>query len=393
MPQFDSIDRLRPDDGDDLGYAGLDTPGTGFYHSSHENAFTTVLKPDTMSLQLVKLASERLVRAGNPLQRRRAAWAAALSGLVLAAVAAPAMGQGFPAKPVRLIVPLAAGGQADLAGRIFAAKLTELWGHQVIVDNRAGANTVIGAELAAKAPPDGYTLFQPTGGTLVNNPLLYSKLPYDAKKDFALISLITTFPSIIVAHPALPANSVRELVALAKARPGQLAYGTVGVGSAGHLAGALFETMAGVKLNHIPYKNTANVIADIMAGQIPLMFTTFGTMGAHVTSRKVKVIAVATAKRHPGWPDIPTVAEAGYPGFEMSGWLGIVAPAGTPRPIIDRVHTDIVRVAAMPDVIERMKAAGLEVVTSNTPEDFAAYIARDFVRVAKAMKAAGITRE
>ena len=155
----------------------------------------------------------------------------ALAGLV---VATPVMGQGFPVKPVRLIVPLAAGGQADVAGRIYAGKLAELWGQQVIIDNRAGANTVIGAELAAKAPPDGYTLFQPTGGTLVNNPLLYSKLPYDAKKDFALISMITTFPSVIVVHPALPASSLRDLVVLAKARPGQLAYGTVGIGSAGH---------------------------------------------------------------------------------------------------------------------------------------------------------------
>lgn len=319
----------------------------------------------------------------------RSGFATALSALVLAAAGLPAMGQSFPVKPVRLIVPLAAGGQADLAGRTFAAKLAELWGQQVIVDNRPGANTMIGAELAAKAPPDGYTLFQPTGGTLVNNPLLYSKLPYDAKKCFALISMITTFPSIIVVHPALPVNSMRDLVALANSRPGQLAYGTSGIGSAGHLAGALFETMAGVKLNHIQYKNIANAIADTTTGQVPLMFTTFGSVGTHVLNKKLKVIGIAAAKRHPGWPDIPTVAEAGYPGFEMNGWLGIVAPAATPRQVIDRVQSDIVRVAAMSDVVERLRATGLD-VTTNTPEEFAAYIVRDSARVERAVKASGI---
>lgn len=319
----------------------------------------------------------------------RSSFSAALFGLALAAVAMPAMGQSYPVKPVRLIVPLAAGGQADLAGRTFAGKLAELWGQQVIIDNRPGANTLVGAELAAKAPPDGYTLFQPTGGTLVNNPLLYSKLPYDAKRSFALISLIATFPSIVVVHPSLPAGSVRDLVVLAKARPGQLAYGTSGIGSAGHLAGALFETMAGVKLNHVQYKNIANAITDTIAGQIPLMFTTFGSVSAQIQQKRLKVIGVAMAKRHPGWPDIPTVAEAGYPGFEMNGWLGIVAPAATPRPVIDRVNADIARVAAMPDVAERLRIVGLD-VASNTPEEFTAYIARDVARVEKAVKASGI---
>jgi len=299
------------------------------------------------------------------------------------------MGQSYPVRPVRLIIPLAPGGQADLAGRTFAGKLAEIWSQQVIIDNRPGANTVIGAELAAKAPPDGYTLFQPTGGTLVNNPLLYSKLPYDAKKSFALISVIATFPSIVVVHPALPVDSVQALVALAKARPSQLAYGTSGIGSAGHLAGALFETMAGVRLNHVQYKNIAHAITDTIAGQIPLMFTTFGSVSTHLSSKRLKVIGVATAKRHPGWPQIPTVAEAGYPGFEMSGWLGIVAPAATPRPVVDRVSADIARIAAMPDVVERLRVVGLD-VASNTPEEFAVHIERDFARVEKAVKASGI---
>lgn len=322
--------------------------------------------------------------------RLRLATASALSWLILASAATPVMGQSLPVKPVRLIVPFAPGGPNDIAGRIFSAKLAEIWGQQVIVDNRGGANTIIGAQLAAKAPPDGYTLFQASAGTLVNNPLLYATLPYDARKSFIPISMITGFTYVVVSHPALPVNSTRELVALAKARPGQLAYGTSGTGSAGHIAGVLFETMAGVRLSHVPYKGTAIGVADLIVGHIPLMFTTFGTAGAHIQSRKVKAIVIAAPKRSPDWPDIPAAAEAGYPGFEMSAWSGIVAPAATPRPVIDRMHADIIRVAALPDLIERMRASGLELTTSATPEDFTAYIARDFARVGKAVKASGI---
>lgn len=322
--------------------------------------------------------------------RLELACASVLVALVLAALAAPAIGQSFPVKPVRLIIPFAPGGPNDMAGRIFAAKLAEIWGRQVIIDNRGGANTIVGAQLAANAPPDGYTLFQASAGTLVNNPLLYGTLPYDARKSFVPISMITGFTYVVVSHPALPVNSMRELVALAKARPSQLAYGTSGIGSAGHIAGVLFETMAGVKLSHVPYKGTAIGVTDLIAGHIPLMFTTFGTAGAHIQSRKVKAIVIAAPKRSPDWPDIPAAAEAGYPGFEMSAWSGLVAPAATPRPVIERVHADIVRVAALPDLVERMRTSGLELTTSATPEDFAAYIARDFARVGKAVMASGI---
>jgi tripartite-type tricarboxylate transporter receptor subunit TctC len=309
---------------------------------------------------------------------------------VLVAIAQPAMGQSFPVRPVRLIIPFAPGGPNDVAGRIFGAKLAEIWGQQVIIDNRAGANTILAAQLAAKAPPDGYTLFQASAGTLVNNPLLYGTLPYDARKSFIPISIITGFTYVVVSHPALPVNSMRDLVALAKARPGQLAYGTSGIGSAGHIAGVLFETMAGVKLSHVPYKGTAIGVTDLIAGHIPLMFTTFGTAGAHIQSRKVKAIVIAAPRRSPDWPDIPAAAEAGYRGFEMSAWSGVVAPAATPRAVIDRVHADIIRVAALPDLVERMRASRLELTTSATPEDFTAYIAREFVRVDKAVKASGI---
>lgn len=322
--------------------------------------------------------------------RLKIACASVVVVLVPFVFALPAIGQSFPVKPVRLIVPFAPGGPNDMAGRIFGAKLADIWGQQVLIDNRGGANTILGAQLAAKAPPDGYTLFQASAGTLVNNPLLYATLPYDARKGFIPISMITGFTYVVVSHPAVPVNGMRGLVALAKARPGQLAYGTSGVGSAGHIAGVLFETMAGVKLTHVPYKGTAIGVTDLIAGHIPLMFTTFATAGAHIQSTKVKAIVVAAPKRSPDWPDIPAAAEAGYPGFEMSAWSGIVAPAATPRAVIDRVHADIVRAAALPDLIERMKTSGLELTTSATPEDFTAYIARDFTRVSKAVKASGI---
>jgi len=279
-------------------------------------------------------AEKRLVampNTGNQLASRP--WlglATVLSGLLLAAVAVPVMGQSFPVKPVRLIIPFTPGGPNDLAGRIFAAKLTERWGQQVIVDNRGGANTIIGAELAAKAPPDGHTLFQASAGTLVNNPLLYSKLPYDAKKSFAPISMIVTYTYLIAVNPALPVNTVRELVALAKSRPGQLAYGTSGIGSAGHIAGALFETMTGVKLNHIAYKGVATAIVDITTGQIPLMFINQDVALQHVQAGKLRAHAVTSLARNPLYPDVSIIHGSGYPGFSA---LSIAAGGNRLRPL------------------------------------------------------------
>jgi len=313
----------------------------------------------------------------------------ALCVAVICAATPPATGQVYPVKPVRILVPFTAGGPTDFVARTFAAKFNEAWGQQVLVDNRPGANTIVDAELTAKAPPDGYTLFQTTAATKVNNTLLYRKLPYDARKSFALISMTVIFSYALIAHPSLPANSVKEFVGLARSRPGELSYGSSGIGSSGHLAGVLFETMAGVKLVHVPYKGVAIGIADTIGGQIPLMFTSMATAQPHLPQRKIKVLGIAAPKRHPNWPATPTIAEAGYPGFEMNTWYGFVAPAGTPRPVIERVHADTVRIAAMPDVVEKLKAFGFDMIT-NTPEEFAAYIARDIDRVAKAVKASGI---
>ena len=317
--------------------------------------------------------------------------AAAFAGIALALglSAWPALAQSYPVRPVRLIIPFPPGGATDAVGRTFAAKFTEAWGQQVIVDNRPGANTIVAAELTARAAPDGYTLFLTTAATQVNNVLLYRKLPYDARKSFQLISMTTVLPYAFAAHPSLPANSIKELVAMAKARPGQLSYGTSGIGSSGHLAGVLFDTMTGTTMVHVPYKGAALAITDLIGGQIPLYLPTMTSIAPHMRSGKVKVIGIATARRHPSWPDIGTVAEAGYPGYEMNTWYGLVAPAGTPRAIVDRVHAETVRVAKLPDVIERMRTLGADLHTT-TPEEFAAYIERDFQRVGKAVKAAGL---
>jgi tripartite-type tricarboxylate transporter receptor subunit TctC len=324
-------------------------------------------------------------------ERARRFRAATYAGVALAIVisAWPALGQKYPVKPVRLIIPFPPGGATDAVGRTFAQKFAEAWGQQVIVDNRPGANTIVAAELAARAAPDGYTLFLTTAATQVNNVLLYRKLPYDARKSFQLISMTTVLPYAFAAHPSLPANSIRELVALAKARPGQLSYGSSGTGSSGHLAGVLFDTMAGTKMVHVPYKGAAAAITDLIGGQIPLYLPTMTSIAPHLRNGKIKVLAIATAKRHPTWPGIATVAEAGYPGYQMNTWYGLAAPAGTPRAIVDLVHEQTLRAARLPDVIERMQALGADLHTT-TPEEFAAYIERDFQRVGKAVKAAGI---
>ena len=313
------------------------------------------------------------------------AWVAIAGGIS----AGSAVGQTYPVKPVRLIIPFPPGGATDAVGRTFAATFAEAWGQQVIVDNRPGANTIVAAELTARAAPDGYTLFLTTAATQVNNALLYRKLPYDPRTSFELISMTTVLPYAFAAHPSLPASSIKELIAFARARPGVLSYASSGTGSSGHLAGVLFDTMTGTKMVHIPYKGAAVAITDLIGGQIPLYMATMTSVATHLQNRKLKVLGIATAKRHPTWPDIATVAEAGYPGYEMNTWYGLAAPAGTPRALLDRVHAETVRVAKLADVVERMKTLGADLHTT-TPEQFAAYIERDFRRVGAAVKAAGL---
>ncbi len=317
----------------------------------------------------------------------------AITGALLALlVTAGAAAQSYPSKPVRFIIPFLPGGSTDLIGRTFGAKFSEVWNQPVVIENRGGANTIIGAEAASKSPPDGYTLFLTTATTMTTNAILYRKLPYDPKTSFSLVSMLTVSPYLIAAHPSLPVTSVKELVALARQKPAQLSYGTSGNGSSGHLTGALLEIMAGIKLLHIPYKGAAPALADALGGQNPLVITGVPGMAPLVKARRIRVLAACSATRLGIWPQLPTVAESGYPGFEGITWFGLVTPAGTPKPIIDRIQAEVVRVGAMPEVRERLATQGFEVLTG-TPEAFAAFIARESERVARVVKQSGIRLE
>ena len=300
--------------------------------------------------------------------------------------------QAYPAKPVRLIIPFPPGGSTDVIGRAFGGKLSEAWNQPVVIENRGGANTIIAAEAAAKSAPDGYTLFLTTAATMTTNTLLYRKLPYDAKTSFALISMLTISPYLIAAHPSLPAQSLKDLISLAQQKPAQLAYGTSGNGSSGHLTGALLEMMAGIKLLHVPYKGAAAALTDALGGQNPLVITGAQGLAQLAKSGRIRALATCGGSRLATWPDLPTVAESGYPGFEGVTWFGLVAPAGTPKPIIDRLQAETVRVGTLPDVRERLGTLGFEVVTG-TPEGFATFIARELERVARVIKHSGIRLE
>ena len=331
-----------------------------------------------------------MIRTCTPLRLIRAT--CTTSALLAALAAEGVTAQPYPSKPVRFIVPFPPGGSTDLIARTFGAKFTEAWSQQTVIENRGGANTIIGAEAAAKAPPDGYTLFLTTATTMTTNAILYRKLPYDPRTSFALVSMLTVSPYVIAAHPSLPVASVKELVALAKQRPAQLAYGTSGNGSSGHLTGALLEIMAGIKLIHVPYKGAAAALTDAIGGQNPLVVTGATGLAQLVKAGRIRVLATCSSARLASWPELPTVAESGYPGFVGITWFGLVVPAGTPKSIIDRLQAEVVRIGAMPDVRERLGTQGFEVL-NGTPEAFAAFIARENERVARVVKLSGIRVE
>jgi len=297
----------------------------------------------------------------------------------------------YPARPVRMIVPYAPGGNADIQARYMAERLTEALGKQVVVDNRAGANGMIGMELAARSPADGYTILLVASGFAVN-PGLFPKMAYDTVKDFQPISLVGETPLLFVANPAVAANSVREVLALARKRPGQLNFGSSGNGSPAHLAGALLETMAGIKLVHVPYKGTASVNIDVMSGQIQLAFPSITSVLPHVKSGKLKAFAISVASRSALAPDIPTMAEAGVPGYETSIWNGLLAPAGTPRPIVNRLNQAVVQTLKSPQARERYANVGAE-IRYNSPDEFQAFVRSEITKWAKVIRAAGIRME
>ncbi|MGZ5177217.1 MAG: tripartite tricarboxylate transporter substrate binding protein [Burkholderiales bacterium] len=294
----------------------------------------------------------------------------------------------YPIKPVRMIVPYSPGGNADIQARYIAERLTDALGKQVVVDNRAGANGIIGAELAVRSPPDGYTLLL-VANTFTVNPGLYPNIPYDTVKDLQPITLVGDTPLLFVANTAVAASSVKEVLALAKSRPGQLNYGSSGNGSPSHLAGALLEVMTGIKLVHVPYKGMAASNVAVMSGEIQLGFPSMTSVLPHVKSGKLKAFAITVKSRSALAPDIPTMAEAGVPGYEASIWNGLLAPAGTPRPIVNRLNEAVAQILKSPQAKERYANVGAE-IRYDSPEEFQALIRSDVAKWAKVIRARGI---
>lgn len=297
----------------------------------------------------------------------------------------------YPTKPVRLVVPYAAGGSTDTLARIVGAQLGERFGHQIVIDNRTGAGTIIGTEIVAQAAADGYTLLMATPPLAVN-PALYAKVPYDLERDFAAVMNLAGSSNLLVVHPSLPAQSVKELVALMKANPGKHNYGSSGVGGAGHLAMALFTSLAGVEAVHVPYKGGAPAVADLVGGRLHMQMANLTTAQPHIKAGRLRALGVGTVKRTPLFPEMPTIAEAGLPGYEANNWNGIVAPRKTPRAVIERLHRELLAIVGDPAMAKRLAAQGLEVV-GDTPAQFAQYLRDEAAKWGRLVKSAGIKPE
>ena len=321
--------------------------------------------------------------------RRRLLLALAASVAVAPLAApSPAFAQSFPSKPVKLVVPFPPGGSLDNVGRLLAQKLSEAWGQQVVVENKPGAGGNVGADAVAKSPADGYTVVMGALSTHAVNPSLYAKMPYDAVKDFAPISLVAITPNVLIVNAATPVNSVRDMIAFAKANPGKVNFGSGSNGSAGHLAGELFKMETGTDVAHIPYKGGAPALQALLAGDTQFMFDNLANAMAQVKGGKVRAIAVTTAQRSKLAPELPTMAEAGMPGFDISTWFGLLAPAGTPPDVIAKWNAEVVKALNAPDVREKMLAQGAEPAPT-TPAEFTAFIAKEREKYAKIVKASG----
>lgn len=305
---------------------------------------------------------------------------------------ASALAQSYPSRPVRLIVPYPPGGSTDFIARPVSERLTERLGQPFVMDNRGGAATVIGAEIAARAPADGYTLLVGTVTTLAVNPALKPRLPYDAVRDFAPVSMLSAQPYILAMHPAVPATSVAQLVSYAKANPGKLSFASAGLGSGAHFAGELFNHMAGVSILHVPYKGTGPAIADVMGGRVEILYAGVATLRSYVGTGKMRVLAVTSATRSPGMPDVPTIAESGLPGYETNTWNSVVAPRGTPRPVIERLNAAIAAVLAEPDLRDRWSQQGID-ADPGPPERLAGHIKAEIARFTRLVKATGLKLE
>jgi tripartite-type tricarboxylate transporter receptor subunit TctC len=300
--------------------------------------------------------------------------------------------QAYPSKPIRLIVPFPPGGGVDFIGRIVGQKLSERLGQQVAIDNRAGANGIVGLEVLKSAPPDGYTIGAASAGPLAVNPFIYAKLPHDTVRDFTHIANMVNFPLLLVAHPSLPVKNVKELIAFARARPGQVTYSHPGAGNSGHLAGELFNSLAKVKILAIPYKGTAPAVLAVLAGEAHLTYSSIPTILPHVRSGRVRALGIGNAQRIPSLPEFPTIAEMGLPGYEAYAWAGMIGPANMPTSIVQRLSKEIVDILKQKDVTDRMLSEGT-VPTPSGPEEFTAYIKAELKKWGDVVKMAGITAE
>ena len=309
--------------------------------------------------------------------------------VALLVAAASAGAQDYPARPIRILVPSTPGGSVDTLARMVGNNLSERWKQQVVVDNRAGAGGIIAGELTAKAAPDGYTLIMATIAAMVTNVSLAKKLPYDPVRDFAPITLVASQQIVLLVTPALPAKSIKELIALAKAKPGQLTFASAGSGSGGHLSGELLKLLAGIDLTHVTYKGISPAIVDVISGQVSMTFANIISGTPHVKSGKLRALAVTGAHRSPALPDMPTMVEAGVPGYESSTWYGLLSAKATPRPIIDKLNKEVVAIVNLPDIKSHLLAEGAEPV-GNTPEQFGALIRAEIDKWGKVIHAAGL---
>jgi tripartite-type tricarboxylate transporter receptor subunit TctC len=310
--------------------------------------------------------------------------------LLALAASAPAIAQqAYPNRPIRFIVPYPPGGPTDIIGRTVNDRLAKRLGQPVIIDNRGGAATVIGAEIAMRAPPDGYTLLLGTVTTLAVNPALKSKLSYSPQRDFAPVSMLATQPYLLVCHPAVAATSVSQLVALAKSRPGKMNFASAGIGAGAHLAGELLKHMAKIDVIHVPYKGSGPAMADLMSGQVSYMFGGISALQPHVQSGKLRALGVSTDKRSAALPEVPTIAESGLPGYQTNTWNSMVVPRGTPAAIVQRLNSEVVAILNEPDVRERMKQQGID-PAPGTPAELAAYIKTEMARFDQLIGAIGL---
>ncbi|HVF65911.1 MAG TPA: tripartite tricarboxylate transporter substrate binding protein [Casimicrobiaceae bacterium] len=305
--------------------------------------------------------------------------AATLTG---AALAQPT----YPVKPIRLLVPFTPGGGTDILARIIAQKMSESMGQQVIVDNKPGGNTLVATEIVARAAPDGYTLILQTNNLAANPTLYKGKMSFDTLKDLEPVSLVAGNPHVLVVHPSVPVTTLKEYVALAKAKPGTVTFATAGSGTVNHLTGELLKMQAGIDIVHVPYKGSGSVMPDLLGGQVNSLFAAMPTVTAHIKDKRLRPIAVTTPKRFAGLPDVPTIAESGYPGYDFSSWFGILAPAGTPKPVVDRLHAEVVKALQEPSVQAKL---GDYVIYGLGPQEFASFIRNEIDKTAKVIEASG----